>query len=144
MKTMTEPLKRRWPLEAHPRPDEGMAYRLRVAERVSALLQEADWRYGSVERACEILERAVAVGFEQRKVDFDPVAEALRQANLVQDFDPAAKLDGDLARLMIDSIVGEATGLLLYRNTSRDAWTLGVGLWPHFNNMLAALRTFLE
>ncbi|WP_316167522.1 MULTISPECIES: hypothetical protein [unclassified Bradyrhizobium] len=111
---------------------------------MSALLDAADWRLGAVERAYKILERALTTGFEEGAADIEHIAEALRQENSIPESGPEARLDNESQSLMIDSIVGEAAGLLLIRNTGRNAWTMAVGLRSHFDSMLAALRGSLK
>src|SRR5450756_796845 len=139
---MAEPLEFQWPLEAHPRPDASQAFRIKEAERALALFSEADWRGESVDRASKILEEAAIAGFDQNELDLETVAEKLRQADLVPH--SARMADNSANQFIMDSIVGEATGLLLYRKTNRVAWTLATGLWSHFHSMLMVLGDLLK
>jgi hypothetical protein len=139
---MAEPLEFQWPLEAYPRPDASQAFRIKEAERALSLLSEADWHADSVERASKILEEAVIAGFDQDELDIESVAEKIRQADLVPH--AARAVDNSANQFIMDSIVGEATGLLLYQKTNRVAWTLATGLWSHFHSMLMVLGNFLK
>lgn len=137
---MAEPLELQWPLEAHPRQDPALVFRIKESERVLALLRDAEWRSDSVNAASGILEEAAIPGFDLEKPDIDSVAEALRRVV------PEAARPNDVAasRLLVDSVVGEAIGWLLVRKPNRDSWTLATGLWSHFHGMLAALSDFLK
>jgi hypothetical protein len=52
--------------------------------------------------------------------------------------------DNFVDQFLTGSIVGDAAGLLLYRETNRVAWTLVTDLWSHFHSMSTALGPFLE
>jgi hypothetical protein len=143
---MIEPAELRWPLEAHPWRDEGLAYRQRVAERAFSQFREASWRESAVLQACEILERAIDARSNQEQADIEPVADALRQAHLVPASDkPPAASDDSESSLIFHSLVGEAAGLLLCRRTDRSAWSIVIHLRSEFQfDIMQSLRTFLQ
>jgi hypothetical protein len=143
---MIEPAELRWPLEAHPRRDEALAYRQRVAERAFSQFREASWRERAVLHACNILERAIEAGSDQEQVNIAPVADALRQAPLIPaSHKPLVTTDESENSLIFHSLIGEAAGLLLYRRTDRSAWSIVLHLRSEFQfNILQSLRTFLQ
>jgi hypothetical protein len=62
----------------------------------------------SVERASDMLEKAVIARF----LDIDALAEELQQADLVPL--SAREADNNTNKYILDSIIGEATGVVLY------------------------------
>ncbi|MDH6258412.1 hypothetical protein [Bradyrhizobium sp. BR13661] len=137
---MAEPLELQWPLEAHPRQDPALAFRIKESERVLAPLKDAEWRSDSINAAVKILEEATIPGFDQQKPDLDSVAEVLGRVV------PESAKSSDVAvnQVLVDSVIGEAVGWLLVREPNRDSWTLATGLWSHFPGMLAALGVVLK
>src|ERR1700737_3812391 len=80
---MTDTSQPLWPHEAHPRRDEALAYRQRIAERAFAQLKGASWRESAVSRACQFLEQAIDLQSTEQQVSSEPIVAALRAANLV-------------------------------------------------------------
>jgi hypothetical protein len=132
----------RWPLEAHPRYDEGQAYRQRVAERALTQFKDASWRPNAVSEACKIFERFSSTPSTGEELSPQAMVDAFVTAHLI----PAdeAEIAATTDNSAFGALIGEAAALFLSRNTDRIAWNLVHQVLFEFNGMLASLRMYLH
>jgi hypothetical protein len=146
--TMPETAEPRWPKEAHPWRDEAQAYRRRVSERALAWLERATWRARAVSQASDVLERKLGAepASVDKQFDFEPIALALRQANLsgAPDAGASATEQADSNNLILGALVGEAAAVLLHRKTTHNVWSVAHGLWFNFDGAFVSFRTRLR